>query len=119
MKQDILSRFIELGESNATDKSLKDVVLNFAIAGRDTTAPTLSWAIYMFMTHAHVADKLYLELKKFEENRANEEQQQWEKYSTVENQQGNILQSNNLPHQRVDKKGRRGEHEETISAILS
>ena len=73
VKQDILSRFIELGESNATDKSLKDVVLNFAIAGRDTTAPTLSWAIYMFMTHAHVADKLYLELKKFEENRANEE----------------------------------------------
>ncbi|KAG5008946.1 hypothetical protein JHK87_017461 [Glycine soja] len=73
MKQDILSRFIELGERNATDKSLRDVVLNFVIAGRDTTATTLSWAIYMVMTHAHVADKLYLELKKFEENRAKEE----------------------------------------------
>lgn len=43
------------------------------IAGRDTTATTLSWAIYMVMTHAHVADKLHLELKTFEENRAKEE----------------------------------------------
>ncbi|RDX78507.1 Cytochrome P450 704B1, partial [Mucuna pruriens] len=73
MKHDILSRFIELGENNATDKSLRDVVLNFVIAGRDTTATTLSWAIYMVMTRAHVADKLYLELKSFEENRAKEE----------------------------------------------
>ena len=46
-------------------------------------------------------------------------QQQWEKYSTVENQQENILQINNLPHQLIDKKGRQGEHEETLSAILS
>ncbi|XP_061365299.1 cytochrome P450 704B1-like [Gastrolobium bilobum] len=73
IKHDILSRFIELGESNASDKSLRDVVLNFVIAGLDTTATTVSWAIYMVMTHAHVADKLYLELKTFEENRANEE----------------------------------------------
>lgn len=73
MKHDILSRFIELGESNATDKSLRDVVLNFVIAGRDTTATTLSWAIYMVMTHPHVAEKLYLELRSFEENRAKED----------------------------------------------
>ncbi|KAL2336374.1 hypothetical protein Fmac_010820 [Flemingia macrophylla] len=72
MKHDILSRFIEFGEGNATDKSLRDVVLNFVIAGRDTTATTLSWAIYMVMTHANVAEKLYLELKSFEENRAKE-----------------------------------------------
>uniref|UniRef100_A0A6N2LR97 NAC domain-containing protein n=1 Tax=Salix viminalis TaxID=40686 RepID=A0A6N2LR97_SALVM len=76
MKHDILSRFIELGEnpgSNLTDKSLRDVVLNFVIAGRDTTATTLSWAIYMVMTHSHVAEKLYSELKSFEEDRAKEE----------------------------------------------
>ena len=46
-------------------------------------------------------------------------QQQWEKYSTVENQQENILQINNLPHQLIIKKGRQGELEETLSAILS
>ncbi|PNX83723.1 cytochrome p450 704c1-like protein, partial [Trifolium pratense] len=66
-------RFIELGEDNASDKSLRDVVLNFVIAGRDTTATTLSWAIYMVMTHSNVAEKLYLELKTFEENQAKEE----------------------------------------------
>ncbi|CAI0402165.1 unnamed protein product [Linum tenue] len=76
MKQDILSRFIELGkdpESKMTDKGLRDVVLNFVIAGRDTTATTLSWVVYMIMTHGHVAEKLYMELKTFENERANEE----------------------------------------------
>ncbi|KAL8230033.1 hypothetical protein R6Q57_014933 [Mikania cordata] len=76
MKRDILSRFIELGkdpENNINDKSLRDVVMNFVIAGRDTTATTLSWAIYMIMTHDHVAEKLYAELKSFEEDRAQEE----------------------------------------------
>ena len=43
------------------------------IADRDTTAETLSWAVYMMMTHAHVAEKLYSELKTFEEDRAKEE----------------------------------------------
>ncbi|XP_049369415.1 cytochrome P450 704B1 isoform X2 [Solanum verrucosum] len=75
-KHDILSRFIELGkdpENNITDKSLRDIVLNFVIAGRDTTATTLSWAIYMIMTHEHVAEKLYAELKSLEQVRAKEE----------------------------------------------
>ena len=56
-----------------TDKSLRDVVLNFVIAGRDTTATTLSWAIYMIMTHEDVAEKIYEELKTLEESRAKEE----------------------------------------------
>ncbi|KAM7468518.1 hypothetical protein LguiB_016080 [Lonicera macranthoides] len=76
IKHDILSRFIELGkepESNINDKSLRDIVLNFVIAGRDTTATTLSWAIYMVMTHDHVAEKLYSELKDFEQEHAKEE----------------------------------------------
>lgn len=76
MKHDLLSRFIELGEdpeSKLTDKSLRDVVLNFVIAGRDTTATTLSWAIYMIMSHSHVAEKLYSELKTLEEDQAREE----------------------------------------------
>ncbi|XP_038985601.1 cytochrome P450 704B1 [Phoenix dactylifera] len=77
IKHDILSRFIELGEvpdsSFSDEKSLRDVVLNFVIAGRDTTATTLSWFIYMLMTHPAVADKLYFELKAYEEERAKEE----------------------------------------------
>lgn len=75
-KHDILSRFIELSENpenNLNDKSLRDVVLNFVIAGRDTTATTLSWAIFMVMTHPHVAEKLYTELKVFEEEQSKAE----------------------------------------------
>lgn len=83
MKHDILSRFIDLGEdpeSNLNDKSLRDIVLNFVIAGRDTTATTLSWAIYMIMTHPQVAEKLYMELKTLEEEQAQEEKVSLLKY---------------------------------------
>ncbi|XP_022887556.1 cytochrome P450 704B1-like [Olea europaea var. sylvestris] len=76
IKHDILSRFIELSkdpENNMNDKSLRDVVLNFVIAGRDTTATTLAWAIYMIMSHEGVANKLYSELKFFEEHSAKED----------------------------------------------
>ncbi|KAJ1687124.1 hypothetical protein LUZ63_018514 [Rhynchospora breviuscula] len=77
IKHDILSRFIELGEELGNnfndDKSLRDVVLNFVIAGRDTTATTLSWFTYMIMSHPLVAETLYSELKQFEEERAKEE----------------------------------------------
>ncbi|XP_071706679.1 cytochrome P450 704B1 [Rutidosis leptorrhynchoides] len=85
IKHDILSRFIELGkdpENNINDKSLRDVVLNFVIAGRDTTATTLSWAIYMIMVHHHVADKLYAELKSFEQELADEENVTLNPYET-------------------------------------
>ena len=60
-------------------------------------------------------------VKEHESREKDEEQaqQQWEKYSIVENNQESILQINNLPHQQIDKKRRQGEHEETLSAILS
>ncbi|KAK3148273.1 hypothetical protein QOZ80_3BG0292920 [Eleusine coracana subsp. coracana] len=79
IKHDILSRFIELGEAGGEDggfgddKSLRDVVLNFVIAGRDTTATTLSWFTYMTMAHPEVAEKLRRELRAFEAERAREE----------------------------------------------
>ncbi|XP_010551419.1 PREDICTED: cytochrome P450 704B1 [Tarenaya hassleriana] len=75
MKHDILSRFIEISEdpgSESTDKSLRDVVLNFVIAGRDTTATTLTWAIYMILMHEHVSEKLCMELEELERERAKE-----------------------------------------------
>uniref|UniRef100_A0A1D1YQL6 Cytochrome P450 704C1 n=1 Tax=Anthurium amnicola TaxID=1678845 RepID=A0A1D1YQL6_9ARAE len=76
VKHDILSRFMELSEdpaSNLSEKNLRDVVLNFVIAGRDTTATTLSWFVYLVTTHRHVADELYSELVAFEQERAREE----------------------------------------------
>ncbi|PKA65871.1 Cytochrome P450 704C1 [Apostasia shenzhenica] len=78
IQHDILSRFIELGDDPEgsdfnNEKSLRDVVLNFVIAGRDTTATTLSWFIYMLITQPKIEEKLNAELKAFEEKRAKEE----------------------------------------------
>ncbi|KAI3944278.1 hypothetical protein MKW98_016508 [Papaver atlanticum] len=75
VKLDILSRFIELSENpdnNITDKSLRDVIINFVLAGRDTTASTLSWFIYMIMVNPSVAKKIHSELMTFEDNQAKE-----------------------------------------------
>lgn len=48
-KGDILSRFLELRKTDP--KYLKDIILSFMIAGKDTTASTLSWFIYRKRLH--------------------------------------------------------------------
>ncbi|XP_002963764.2 cytochrome P450 704B1 [Selaginella moellendorffii] len=68
-KADILSRFMLLSDdpkNQINDKTLRDIVLNFVIAGRDTTAVTLSWFVYMLATHPDCGDKIYAELCKLE-----------------------------------------------------
>ncbi|KAI8336321.1 cytochrome P450 [Chlamydoabsidia padenii] len=63
---DLLSRFMsaknEKGEL-LNDRELRDVVLNFVIAGRDTTAQALSWTFYSLVTHPQVEEKLVAEVK--------------------------------------------------------
>lgn len=66
-QSDLLSRFIDMckrdNEGAAyTNKALRDMILNFIIAGRDTTAVTLSWFFYMMTCHPEVADKIVEEL---------------------------------------------------------
>ncbi|RWR78264.1 cytochrome P450 704C1-like protein isoform X1 [Cinnamomum micranthum f. kanehirae] len=49
-KDDMLSRFLVLqqqDQENMNDDYLRDIILNFIIAGRDSTATTLSWFFYM------------------------------------------------------------------------
>lgn len=64
-RQDLLSRFMHAsnadGEPLSTDE-LRDIVLNFVIAGRDTTAQALSWTFYMLMCHPRVERKLHQEI---------------------------------------------------------
>lgn len=65
-KEDILSRFLverEKDPANMTDKYLRDIILNFLIAGKDTTAGTLSWFIYMLCKHPWVQDKVAQQVK--------------------------------------------------------
>ena len=51
--RDLLSLYISREETDGafSDSFLRDVVLNFVIAGRDTTAQALSWAFYMACCH--------------------------------------------------------------------
>ncbi|KAL0339376.1 UNVERIFIED_CONTAM: cytochrome [Sesamum angustifolium] len=60
-KEDILSRFLQLSETDP--KYLRDIILNFIIAGKDTTATTLSWFIYMLCKHPLVQEKVAKEIK--------------------------------------------------------
>ncbi|KAI5070366.1 hypothetical protein GOP47_0014709 [Adiantum capillus-veneris] len=63
-RADLLSRFMAYNEGQPgafSDKELRDAILNFVIAGRDTSAITLSWFIYCMCNHPHVADRVFEE----------------------------------------------------------
>ncbi|KAI8997284.1 cytochrome P450 [Pilobolus umbonatus] len=64
--KDLLSRFMSATNMNddpLSDSELRDVVLNFIIAGRDTTAQALSWSFYMLLTHKRIENKLLKEIQ--------------------------------------------------------
>lgn len=64
-REDILSRFIlesERDPETMNDRYLRDIVLNFLIAGKDTTANTLSWFFYMLCKNPLVQDKVAHEI---------------------------------------------------------
>ena len=57
-QKDLLQLFIDLKDDNGehlSDDMLKDSILNFIIAGRDTTAQALSWMFYLL--HKSSTDK--------------------------------------------------------------
>ncbi|GAV75693.1 p450 domain-containing protein [Cephalotus follicularis] len=60
-KEDILSRFLLANENDPT--YLRDIILNFIIAGKDTTAATLSWFIYMLCKYPVIQEKVAQEVK--------------------------------------------------------
>jgi cytochrome P450 len=64
-RADLLSYFLSHKDEKGQpyeDKYLVDIVLNFIIAGRDTTASTLTWATYRLTRHPEEADKLRQEI---------------------------------------------------------
>lgn len=65
-RADLLSLFSTTKNPNGqmpSDKEMKDVVLNFLLAGRDTTAGTLSWAFYLLSKYPNVQEKLFEEVQ--------------------------------------------------------
>lgn len=63
---DLVSLFIDEGKrENWTEPSyedLKDITLNFVVAGRDTTAQTLTWVLYMLDRNPKVYKKVMKEV---------------------------------------------------------
>ncbi|XP_006652670.1 cytochrome P450 704C1-like [Oryza brachyantha] len=65
-KEDILSRFLlerERDPSCFDNKYIRDIILNFVIAGRDTTAGTLSWFLYALCKNQRVQQKIAREVR--------------------------------------------------------
>ncbi|KAF3776284.1 Cytochrome P450 4g1 [Nymphaea thermarum] len=66
VKEDILSRFLLESEKNPetlNDRYLRDIILNFMFAGKDTTGGTLSWFIYLLSKHPLIQEKIAQEVK--------------------------------------------------------
>ncbi|XP_024019052.1 cytochrome P450 704C1 isoform X1 [Morus notabilis] len=65
-KEDILSRFLMESEKNPeqmNDQYLRDIILNFISAGKDTSAITLSWFFYMLCKNPLVQEKIVQEIR--------------------------------------------------------
>jgi len=62
-RKDLIALFLQ-GETDGdfSTKYLRDMVLNFVIAGRDTTACLLSWALYILSTNPEVQARLVEEV---------------------------------------------------------
>jgi len=60
-RDDFLSRFAAAGEHS--DESLRDVVTNFLLAGRDTTSSALSWFFWLVSTRPDVEDRIVREVR--------------------------------------------------------
>lgn len=60
-RENIVSRFLQAETSDP--KYLRDIILNFVIAGKDTTAVTLAWFIYMLCKHPAVQERVAREIK--------------------------------------------------------
>ncbi|XP_021748799.1 cytochrome P450 704C1-like [Chenopodium quinoa] len=68
VKEDILYRFLEASKKDPdqmTDQYLRDIILNFMIAGKDTTANTISWFLYMLCKNPLIQEKIFQEVNDY------------------------------------------------------
>ncbi|KAL2344260.1 hypothetical protein Fmac_005545 [Flemingia macrophylla] len=66
VKEDILSRFLiesQKDQNIMNDQYLRDIILNFMIAGKDTSANTLSWFFYMLCKNPLIEEKISQEVR--------------------------------------------------------
>eukprot|EP01088_Endostelium_zonatum_P001803 TRINITY_DN1215_c0_g2_i1.p1 TRINITY_DN1215_c0_g2~~TRINITY_DN1215_c0_g2_i1.p1 ORF type:complete len:497 (+),score=75.59 TRINITY_DN1215_c0_g2_i1:188-1492(+) len=64
-KINLLKSYMYMKDDNGepfSDRYLRDIILNFLLAGRDTTAQTLSWMFYLLSQHPTAWQKLRTEV---------------------------------------------------------
>jgi cytochrome P450 len=65
-KTDLLSRYLLMTDPTTaqpfTDQYLRDILINFVIAGRDTTAILLTWTCYRLSQHPLILKKVLVEV---------------------------------------------------------
>lgn len=61
-RKDLLANFMNSTKIRLSTTYLRHLILNFIIAGRDTTACTLSWLFYELSVNPEIQEKLYEEL---------------------------------------------------------
>lgn len=64
--QDLLSRFMTETENSA--EYLRDIVISFILAGRDTTSSSLTWFFWLLSSRPNVTERILQELKLIREN---------------------------------------------------
>ncbi|KAF9607648.1 hypothetical protein IFM89_037881 [Coptis chinensis] len=62
---DLLSRFIAANDENAPNslEFLRDIVISFILAGRDTTSTALTWFFWLLSSRPHIERNILQELK--------------------------------------------------------
>jgi len=67
-RNDLLAQFMTMRDENGNlqikdDQYLRDLLMNFLIAGRDTTATTLTWLFHELSLNPRVHDRIYAEIQ--------------------------------------------------------
>lgn len=63
VKDPSLLRFmVDLRGADPSDKQLRDDLMTMLIAGHETTAAVLTWALFLLMQHEDVQDKVVAEI---------------------------------------------------------
>nr|GEX86888.1 cytochrome P450 704C1-like [Tanacetum cinerariifolium] len=65
-RDDVLSRFVQINDRDP--KYLRDIILNFVLAGKDPIAITMCWFIYMLCKHPQVQHEVAKEIKEATNN---------------------------------------------------
>lgn len=63
--KDLMTKFLNMRDADGQpypEQWIKDIIVNFTIAGRDTTALLMTWTIYLLCTHPKVEEKLRKEM---------------------------------------------------------